>query len=312
MVKAASLAEPDPEERSHWASLASHSLWQHIVNPSSVEENARTNLLTQDVKLNERDPPPLHKKMVKCLTKYGVSFETVHPSNEIKEDMPLWHHPGKIPGKRQENNGRKAKCLRKKHAVKKVRDALDMIRRLDDPQHTRSEVCGCNACDVDRTVRRCLNPHACVAAAAARLKQIRPKWIPNTNEAPEPTPTTADTTEEGDFKPPAGITTLAQGLRAMTRRTDEPKERENPPVRWRAETIPPPAEVEIFIAGVVHAPVSQTACAAAGIFIEDGSTRDTGKCIPIAGEQSPYAAELFAALEATKMTHRDTVLTITS
>ncbi|KAJ7739790.1 hypothetical protein DFH07DRAFT_679873, partial [Mycena maculata] len=114
--------------------------------------------------------------MVKCMNKYGVSFETVHPSNEIKEDMPLWHHPGKVPGKRQENNGRKAKCLRKKHAVIKVHDALDLIRRLDDPQHTRNEACSCDACEVDRTVRKCQNPHACIAAAAARLGQILPKW----------------------------------------------------------------------------------------------------------------------------------------
>ncbi|KAJ7756079.1 hypothetical protein DFH07DRAFT_773273 [Mycena maculata] len=85
-------------------------------------------------------------------------------------------------------------------------------------------------------------------------------------------------------------------------------------MRQRAETIPTPEEVEIFITGAVHSPASRTARAAAGIFIEDGNPSCKGKCIPVAGEQSQYAAELFrvAALEATKITHRDTILTITS
>ncbi|KAJ7739789.1 hypothetical protein DFH07DRAFT_752023 [Mycena maculata] len=83
-------------------------------------------------------------------------------------------------------------------------------------------------------------------------------------------------------------------------------------MRRRAETIPTPEEVEIFIAGAVHTLASRTARAAAGIFIEGGNPSCKGKCIPVTGEQSQYAAELFTALEATKMTHRDTILTITS
>jgi hypothetical protein len=75
---------------------------------------------------------------------------------------------------------------------------------------------------------------------------------------------------------------------------------------------PAPAATEIYIAGVVHAPSSKTACAAAGVFIKDEGSRNKGKCIPVAGEQSQYAAEFFAALEAVRSTSRDTTLTITS
>jgi hypothetical protein len=53
---------------------------------------------------------------------------------------------------------------------------------------------------------------------------------------------------------------------------------------------PAPEATEIYIAGVVHAPSSKKACAAAGVFIKDEDNRKKGKCIPTAGEQSQYAA----------------------
>ncbi|KAJ7746468.1 hypothetical protein DFH07DRAFT_748458 [Mycena maculata] len=93
--------------------------------------------------------------MIKCLYKYGVSFETVFPTNEIKRKMPLWHHPGRNRGKRQGNNGEKAGCLRKNHATMTVGEGLDLIQRLEDPLHLKQASCECNACEEDRTLRGC-------------------------------------------------------------------------------------------------------------------------------------------------------------
>ncbi|KAJ7306716.1 hypothetical protein DFH08DRAFT_720738, partial [Mycena albidolilacea] len=117
LLKAASLAESDTEKRSHWASLALHRLSKTIVKSLSVDEEAKTNLMVQKIKVSQRGPPALHKKMVKCLKKYGLRFETVHPSTELQRAMPLWHHPGEDPRKRQQNNGQKAKCLRRNHTA---------------------------------------------------------------------------------------------------------------------------------------------------------------------------------------------------
>ncbi|KAJ7662875.1 hypothetical protein B0H17DRAFT_900455, partial [Mycena rosella] len=116
--------------------------------------------------------------MIKCLNKYGVGFETVNPSAQIQRDVPLWHHPGQDRQKRQENNGGKAKCLRKNHGVITTGDGIDMTRRLDDPLHEENDSCACDACEEDRTGRGCKNPHACAKAAASRLRQLLPKWIP--------------------------------------------------------------------------------------------------------------------------------------
>ncbi|KAJ7610022.1 hypothetical protein DFH06DRAFT_928998, partial [Mycena polygramma] len=117
--------------------------------------------------------------MVQCLNKYGISFETVNPSIDVLRTMPLWHHPGENKGRRQENNGKKAKCMRRRHAAQTIGDGLDLAQRLDDPLHVPRASCMCDECENDRVIRGCGNPHACATSAASRLRQILPKWIPN-------------------------------------------------------------------------------------------------------------------------------------
>ncbi|KAJ7247217.1 hypothetical protein C8J57DRAFT_1080927, partial [Mycena rebaudengoi] len=310
LTKAAGLAESDPEKRSHWAALALHRLSRHIVKSPKVSEEAKTHLMVQEIKINQKKLPALHKDLIKCLNKYGLKFETLNPSPTIQRQMPLWHHPGANRQKSQINNGEKADCLRRNHGALIVGDALALVQRLEDPLHSERVTCECDKCDDDRTISGCENPHACVMAAAARLGQIHPKWTGEATAA-EKTPET-----EGEsskiFEPPERITTLAMGLRVMTRRPEEPQEREPAPARRRVIVEPAPDAAEIYIAGKVHAQAGGKARAAVGIFVKVGDNRNSGKCIPVNENQSQYAAELYAALEAVRMTRKETVLTITS
>ncbi|KAJ7346100.1 hypothetical protein DFH08DRAFT_636344, partial [Mycena albidolilacea] len=107
-----------------------------------------------------------------------ISFETVQPSTEIQKGMPLGHHPGEDRNNRQENNGKKAKCMRRKHAALTIGDGLDLTQRLANPLHTSQALCMCNECNDDRSARGCENPHACAISAASRMGQILPNWIP--------------------------------------------------------------------------------------------------------------------------------------
>jgi hypothetical protein len=219
LLKAASLAETDTEKHSHWASLALHRLSKHIVKLLAVAEEAKTNLMVQNIKVNQRDPPVLHKAMVKCRNKYRLSFETVHPSTRLQRDMPLWHHPRENPQKRQMNNGQKAKCLRRKHAALTIGDSVDLAQRLEGPLHYRGASCVYDACEDDRTTRGCENPHACAITAASRLGQILPKWIPKPRDHEVSDSATMPSDEEASselFTPPKGIMELTQGLHAMT------------------------------------------------------------------------------------------------
>ncbi|KAJ7197796.1 hypothetical protein GGX14DRAFT_307203, partial [Mycena pura] len=116
--------------------------------------------------------------MVKCINKYGVKFGVVDPPTEILRAMPLWHHPGEDSDKRQENNGLRARCLRRAHDALTIGDAMDMKVRLEDPLHAGGAICVCDGCTEDRDKRGCENPHACATKAASRLRQIHPRWIP--------------------------------------------------------------------------------------------------------------------------------------
>ncbi|KAJ7192700.1 hypothetical protein GGX14DRAFT_379813, partial [Mycena pura] len=134
--------------------------------------------MIQGFPVTQRDPPALYKPLIKCLNKYGISFATVNPSIEILRQMPLWHHPGEDNTKRQENNGRAARCLRANHAALTIGDGLNITLRLQDPLHSRQATCICDECEEDQTNHGCLDPHTCATKAASRLKQIHPRWVP--------------------------------------------------------------------------------------------------------------------------------------
>jgi hypothetical protein len=111
LVKTSDLVETDPKKRSHWASLARHNLKQRVIKHPVVAENARSEVLVQDYKINQRTHPAQHKDMMKSLTDYGFGFQATTPSVELQRRMPLWHHPGEDKSKVQGINGMYAKCL---------------------------------------------------------------------------------------------------------------------------------------------------------------------------------------------------------
>ncbi|KAJ7195744.1 hypothetical protein GGX14DRAFT_302499, partial [Mycena pura] len=116
--------------------------------------------------------------LIKCLHRYGISFAVVNPSTELQRQMPLWHHPGEDDSKRQENNGKAARCLRANHTAVTIGDALDLASRLTDPLHSNQNICECDACEENRAAHGCQNPHTCATTAASRLRQIHARWVP--------------------------------------------------------------------------------------------------------------------------------------
>ncbi|KAJ7081746.1 hypothetical protein C8R44DRAFT_652867 [Mycena epipterygia] len=236
----------------------------------------------------------------------------VRPSPEMQKGMPLWHHPGEDHLKRQVNNCKKAKCMRKNHSTLTVGDGLNLTQCLNDPLHERHALCECNGCEEDRK-RGCANPHACAAAAAARQKQILPKWIPKADHDGGPENGELEPEDStGRFLPPETMNSLTQGLRAMTHRVDEPRERPNPPVQRCAQAAPAPIKTTVYIAGSVRAPAHKEAFAAIGIYFGTEDTRNKGRNIPSLSEQSTYVAEFYAALEAVQGVSKDSELTIIS
>ena len=70
-----------------------------------------------------------------------------------------------------------AKCLRKRHKVKLVRDALNVLVTLGGNHKYRNN-CLCDPCKIIRTQSRCPHPHDCITLAATLVSKILPKWSP--------------------------------------------------------------------------------------------------------------------------------------
>ncbi|KAJ6532431.1 hypothetical protein B0H19DRAFT_1187527 [Mycena capillaripes] len=144
--------------------------------------------------------------------------------------------------------------------------------------HEKSVSCLCSECIEDRTTRSCKDPHACVTGTAAQ-------------EQTQNTPGRED--DETCFKPPKSIETLTQGLRVLTNRTNEAKER--PPVRVRRRLIESntTTNVTVHISNATHAPPQMRKRAAAGVVYGVNDNRNKGFRVLIDEDQTPYVAEIF-------------------
>ncbi|KAJ6523191.1 hypothetical protein B0H19DRAFT_925654, partial [Mycena capillaripes] len=232
------------------------------------------------------------------MNKYSVNFEAVLPTEAIQREMPFWHHPGEDPDKKQINNGKRASCLRRNHNIKTLGDALDLTERLKDPAHEKSASCLCSECIDDRTTRSCKDPHMCVTAAADRMKHFLPKWVvknTHTSVDAEQHPTAKDQDyEEARFISPKGIETLTQGLRALTNRKTEAKER--PPTRVRRGLLGnnTPVSVTVHISSATHILPRTKKRAAAGTVYGINDSRNKGFRVPVDEDQTQYVAEILA------------------
>jgi hypothetical protein len=122
------------------------------------------------------------RKMIKVANKYGVAFDTLNPSEELRRLLPMWHHFGEDPSKTQYNNKAQSKCLHSTHNVRTTGDGMEIISRLDDRGHNAEAGCTCIPCTEDRAINGFRDPHKCTLAARERLGLLLPKWDPRTDE----------------------------------------------------------------------------------------------------------------------------------
>ncbi|KAJ7126526.1 hypothetical protein C8R43DRAFT_897802 [Mycena crocata] len=150
LMKLKTYLDLDPETRATWCFLTDRRLQKIVTDPTSFDAPALVNCFIQNWKPNERKWPKRHREMLRCAKKYGVIFDTGNPSSEIQEQIPLWHHFGEDPEKRQTNNSMACRCLRENHGILYVHEGMDMIRRLQSNTHRKTPNCRCPACVEDR------------------------------------------------------------------------------------------------------------------------------------------------------------------
>ncbi|KAJ6480518.1 hypothetical protein C8R47DRAFT_599940 [Mycena vitilis] len=159
--------------------------------------------------------------MIACAERYGVVFDTIDPSVEIREQLPLFHHFGKDPSKTQLNNTPACKCLRENHNVQAIGEGRKLTNKIQNEDHKPTAACKCVPCNELRRSEGCNNPHSCARTAESRLEQILPKWDPRTGTQDRDRENDEDSSQETSgattFRAPKRIESLKEGFRIFTK-----------------------------------------------------------------------------------------------
>ncbi|KAJ7138834.1 hypothetical protein C8R46DRAFT_822761, partial [Mycena filopes] len=231
--------------------------------------------------------------MLTCAKKYGVEFNTPDPSHEIQKLLPLWHHHGENPERRQLNNKAQCKCLRFKHGVTTVGQGMIVMERLNSPTHKADAKCLCNACIDDRLERKCKNPHKCATAVRERLTQLKPRWDPQLPE-PDFSHESPGTAREEVFKRPPEITKLAEGFRIFSKEKKEREDHEDEQEALPVETVAGRNMVKVTIDVHIERAGQADAKSGAGLWYSPDDPRNMSFALPSSLSQTRQNAEVVA------------------
>ncbi|KAK0496497.1 hypothetical protein EDD18DRAFT_1074436 [Armillaria luteobubalina] len=116
--------------------------------------------------------------MLRVATAFNVRLDMLTPSQEVRRQIPIWHHVGLKMTKQKRYGSQVCHCLMDVHQVEMAGDAEAMARRLGSQAHKTRKNCGCEECRNDRCNRGCENPHKCTQKAKYLLDCLVEKWDP--------------------------------------------------------------------------------------------------------------------------------------
>ncbi len=302
------------DTRVSWTYFADVILARAVAAASrNVEPAARVNVFLQTWKVSTRAAAGIPKdllRMVKAARKYGVRLDVRNPTEELKGLMPIWYHAGGGEG-RSTANTEGCKCLRERHNVRSVLDAVRVAGRIRTHMstHRARPTCACAACSSDRERLSCTNPHRCGEAAAKLVSKLQPLWRP---EQTRPTDGLSLTKHRKD-----------SNLRARTskdRVTFDPSISENSPLTNAFRIFGSKADMaalvptrraphhfglagtdtEVHTDGSCEKNGTLSASAGSGVWFGPEDTRNTAARLPSNLAQSNQAAEVYAVLLAAR------------
>ncbi|KAJ7062438.1 hypothetical protein B0H15DRAFT_807887 [Mycena belliarum] len=304
-----SYLELNETARAAWCSFADKIFANHDKSASTVQPGSHINQFLQNWSAKDSSSyPAFLQGMLTVAKKYGVTFDTPDPPQEIRNLLPLWHHNKRSPGLRQLENSPQCKCLRRAHGVTTVGQGALVAERLSSPTHVPLPSCICEACVEDRVEHKCKNPHRCATTAQARIAQLPRKWDPRT-VFPPPLDAPSATSSSQAFVPPPAIVSLSEGFRIFTK-ISGPQFHE--PLRLPAPAATPDIAGSVISLGThcTNLGTLETLCAA-GIWFENGDPRNSGVPLP-ATASNGLSATIAAALLACRAAPRDKPLTLVS
>ena len=236
--------------------------------------------------------------MLKLAREYNVRVSALNPSKEAREDLPIWYHIQSDPSARRLYKTKTAKCLRKRHKVILVRDALKVLVTLGG-DHEYQNNCLCDPCKMIRTQSGCPHPHDCITLAATLVSKILPRWSPQSR------------TDQGAVTNASTIE-LEEGEEVIARGTPEENLRDTitifsgttRPEIEDAASLPTDGEATprttvIYTDGACTNNGMESAKAGSGIWYGDDDPRNKSIRVPLK-KQTNQTAELMAILTAVR------------
>ena len=298
--------------RAPWTAFADVLIARALTAASgTVDREAQVNVFLQTWTINAQSQTKLPtdiRRMIRTAHKYGLRLDVLNPAEELKEIMPIWYHVGNGEG-RSTANSPASKCLRERHNVRSVVDALQIAstNRSRDPNHKARATCTCTACSTDRQRLSCENPHRCAEAAAKLIQKLKPLWKPESNRLPDGLTLTRRRKDRNEAARNVGERVtfnpslterapLTEGFRIFTEQSED---RAGPTRRGPRRYGLIGTDVEVHTDGSCDGNGRPSAKAGSGVWFGHSDPRNIAERVP--GEsQSNQAAEVYAVILAAK------------
>jgi hypothetical protein len=179
----------DPPNRPAWAYVADELIYHDIPKSQKIEnKDLATNTFLQTWtprKQSNRSNLPLSlQNMINAANEYGLSFNPLITTKDIRRELPIWFHPGRTITKDTPNLGTKVRCLQQVHQTFTTGQLQDLIQnfphdtiKLDD-QGEDDETCHRPRCEQMRA-NECSDPFKCYETAKLVLNSLKTKWNPD-------------------------------------------------------------------------------------------------------------------------------------
>ena len=292
------------DKRPTWAFFADAIIGKDIPNSLSIDEDPESRIMPiiqkWHTKTKNSSLPEDIKDMLKLAKDFNVQVASPNPSREAMLDLPIWYHIRSESSVRRLYRTKTAKCLRKKHGIRLVRDALRILENVEE-EHRPAPNCTCESCKNMRSTNKCPHPSKCTQLTAKLLRKIYPKWNPidNLDMAQDDMPDETQqppTTEERTFErrdPPTSLKnsiTIFGGIK-----NHRPAPRNGTP----RNTSPPQGQTTVYTDGACQNNGDENASAGLGVWYGTNDSRNLSMRVPLA-EQSNQTGELMAVLMAVK------------
>ncbi|KAH8827497.1 hypothetical protein DL96DRAFT_1465384 [Flagelloscypha sp. PMI_526] len=169
-------------ERPLWAEFADELM---RINTPLTEEaipiETRINIVLQQWKTRSKagdGVPEDIRNLLQVVRNNEVRLEGLAIDREVLTAMPIWVHRKADKRGRRLMNSAASQCLRNRHGVKTVEDAMTAESTLGSADHRSSDRCQCEDCEWTRCEYQCKTPHSCAKRASSLLNLLPRKWDP--------------------------------------------------------------------------------------------------------------------------------------